>query len=553
MWMWAQADVCRPEGLCTTEKLNIWTWSFRSSWLQFIFCLLAVITACLAEYTVGDVAHYKGSETVRMYDHRQNDLWIQVVSPAAGVPLLVAAGWICSKSGRFAVILELLLLLFVIVGVVWVSVDSNVFIPLLAIQGSFVAPGLLAAAVLYMYESIPLGKRLVCMLSIPLSSSLARLISVSVNTVVANSRRYEILVDSNVIELASRAISANFGMLIGFAGLTGLVGLLFVRHDTALGLVARGYSADAFRALAGSGEAPMHKEVYIARVEAEEIREQPSLSGPIGLLVLLVAAQVTLATSFLDTFGHIAESAFLQSLDSSPIVVQSVQLGVVTLVSVVALILWLKVGQVRYLPSAMMVAAAIGAVVCASLPLPYPEAGRFAWLVSPPSAMVGLVCILLGLPLLEWTIWVLACDLFSSKRRPWGVFGVAALRGIFRTPIRYQLWADVFETGVFVAEAIYISLCSGFVMWAFYQTRWFDRSLLCVDDAESGWLESDERLRPAIVARDDSSEALLSEPLMSDPDWDPPLVDFSAAHGPTSSISPVSRSQIHSASVSRLN
>ena len=257
MWMWAQADVCRPEGLCTTEKLNIWTWSFRSSWLQFIFCLLAVITACLAEYTVGDVAHYKGSETVRMYDNRQNDLWIQVVSPAAGVPLLVAAGWICTRAGRFAVIMEQLLLLFVLTGAVWIWEDVNVFAPLLAIQTSFVAPGLLAAAVLYMYECIPLGKRLGCMLTIPVFSALARLISVAVTALVTNPTRHEIIVDAKVTQLAHRVINAHLGVLIGLGVSTCLVGIICVRRDTALGLVARGRSADAFSALTDSGAAPI--------------------------------------------------------------------------------------------------------------------------------------------------------------------------------------------------------------------------------------------------------------------------------------------------------
>lgn len=402
---------------------------------------------CLSEFTVDDVLYYK--ETVSSSLPRRHGnalLWVRVISPAAAAPLLAATGWICTRAGRFAVIMEQLLLLFVLTGAVWIWEDVNVFAPLLAIQTSFVAPGLLAAAVLYMYECIPLGKRLGCMLTIPLFNALARLISVAVTALVTNPTRHEIIVDAKVTQLAHRVINAHLGVLVGFGVSTCLVGVLLVRRDTALGLVARGRSADAFSALTDSGDAPMHKDVYMARVEAEKNRERPSLRfGPVGLLTLLVAAQAVLCTSFLETFRPVADAAICPLDVVSPVVGKSVELCAVAVVSLLALVLWLRVGQVRYLPSAIMVAASIGAVVCASLPLAYPEAHRFASQTSPPSAVVGVVGVQLGLPLLEWTIWVLANDLFSSKARPGGVFGVVALIGAFKALVRYQAWANVFS------------------------------------------------------------------------------------------------------------
>jgi hypothetical protein len=195
--------------------------------------------------------------------------------------------------------------------------------------------------------------------------------------------------------------------------------------------------------------------------------------------------------------------------------------GIVSIDMGAAFFLKRKLGQLRFLSSAALLTASLGAVVCTTSTSDRSSV-LHGWL------LFGMALINLAQPIVQFVLWMLVMDMLRPRHRPWGAFGLVAIDGSFRGVANLRLIHFWLEPETFVAEALFVALCSFAVLGAFYQARWFDRSLICMEDPEAGWLESDERLRSRLEFPSDTDPLLATETSVGD------LGLTRAPHGPTS-------------------
>ena len=424
-------------------------------------------------------------------------VWSEIVVPVASFPLVLATAWLSSRSGRFAVIIDLVVLMLGAAGGLWVSRSFALTVTLLGVVGNWTGPCLAALGAVFLYESVPMGHRLAWLVPLAVAAALAPLLAEGLVEVVTTETRRQVFTGDMVYAEADRALTTILGSVIGLGGFLCLFGLVFVRRDTPVSLVARGYPKEAFLILSANGsQSAMSEETFCKRCAQDESHHVgPVIWIAFGVLVLLGLLVEVLETAFLDLIGGQLRRTVIENQNVPSYLYPALRVGVVAVELVIVLAVRARVRHLKFLPSVTAGIGFVGTLICTSLLSSSMDLNYD----SPGTAVAGVSVIFLSHPVLEWCLWVLCLDLFGVRQRPLGALAVAGLRGLLDAVLRYfQNYQSSGKT-IFVIESVFVGVCCVVVLWAFYQTKWFDNSLLCVENAEEGWLESDQRMREALV------------------------------------------------------
>lgn len=518
-------NVCRPDGYNSAEKLISWAGFGWATFAQYVFiglCIWAGISgnACLTYVVYHPLQVWfeiPYEEILSQYAR-----WMNEAGPLFMVPLVILTGMGIGRLGRFATILILLTLSLCLFALVWKGANPSMTVAGFVLHQFWLFPSIALIAYIYCYEITPIKWRVPVMFGMSLVEPFGSLLIALANTLsLEDSSVVEVRPENfdntyyfdQALETAKGDARLRYCCIFVMATLgTALLASLLVRTDTCISLICRGRVGEAFDYLFKHGTEktnamdhaplPMTKEEF----RYNEIREESSSSMdfviilqiflfPIGLVCLATFAIVVVQDAVAGLYYYQMEDYLGEGFSHNMVPGMLAEFGAKTVGVVLAICMWLRLKDIRFIPAVGAIFAGIGALICSTVPNMHPNGSemRYSELSSPDTVVLGMVIMHVGLPVLKSCVNILVMDLFCNKSRGQGVMRFKAIELIsyagcytMTEHAKTQPWFFALCAAVIVSVGVLL-------LAAFYMTNWFEHSLLCRDpEVDACWLVSEK-------------------------------------------------------------
>jgi len=521
-------NIARPEGYSAAEKLLSWA---RLGWRHIgllSFVILAIMVGSSIPVLMDEVLASILLESLSTDEELERfELITRIYLGFPGSALYIVSGFLIQTyTGRFYGLMAVMFLTTLMSALMFLTnampagaVVIYTFCSYFGINAIFTMAGI------YSYESVPLKFRLIAVVCLSLGETLGMLVaSLADQTAIAGKPAEDLW----AIRGRMLAIVPSVLFVIA-AG----VGLAYTRRDTVLSRVnARGQAGPVYDALEREGvettsePIPMTKDEFEINTQKdlEDLDELRTLwgivkrasPGPMGCMIGVLLVQAIFNKIFFVHYYYRANdylgAGYAANYVPMMLLKHGTAMGGVSLA--VGLYVWLK--DIRFVPAAALLCAALGGVVCASVTVLDANGDPIQikdLMGSMPKITSGVAMMLFGRPLAMSLFKVMMMDMFTTENRIMGMFMFRAIEALFQGIVGA---CEVYlkkHHAFFIISGATITVVGAIVFAVMYTTQWFENSLVCRDpELDACWLiSSDQASVPVISSRDKISTGTSSK------------------------------------------
>ena len=518
----ANQNIARPEGYSAAEKLLSWA---RMSWrhtglLSFVF--LAVMTVYSLDLSLDEVSNsivsggVSDPDDLDLYDRYQREFSTYPVALLFGLTGVVVDKFI----GRFYG-LVIALCVTVLGGILMsvVNVGPAGAVVLYAVSSWYGIRFVYGMAAIYCYESVPLRFRLVVLIFLPLAETFGRLLMSLTDRLISEDKDEEEIWPTRK---RTMAIIPSVLFVITLA-----VGFFFNKKDTPLSYVnARSQAGTAFDLLVKEGVENTAEPIPMTRDEFEASTTKDldrlgnlrtlwgivkrALIGPVAVVASVLLAFMIFRKVLVPDYHYLTSDYLGEGYARNYIPMMLLENGTAIGGAALSIGLWFWIKDIRFLPAAGFMLAALGSVVCASVNTNAPEGYPYSFeelTGSMTKVTSGVAMILLGRPLAESLFRVIILDLFTTENRATGFFGARMIELIFSGIVSALAFHYRTEQMFIIICASLVTVVGAAIFAVFYTTQWFEHSLVFRDpELDACWLISAEEASRLMVDGSEPSE-----------------------------------------------
>lgn len=498
-------NLSRPDGYNLSEKLM--SWARMGWWHSLIFFFVAFCIAAVGSVSKGNMLYLNGiiQGTYNILDDFDLASWYKRFIDEFGLYILtvlfVVLGLLANRISRYAMLMGALALTLSLSPLTWVETHENAFtfgyLAVVVMGLSLIS----VAAYIYCYEWTPIKWRAPVVIAMATFETLGMFTVALVTSFLIDSFKG----DEEELQQFKDNLwkTINLSVLLP-AALAFVIGLA-IRADTPFSQIVRGFPGAVYDRLRNLGQANTSEPIPVSREEFVEVTQQEAalsmslkenLVSAVGPLCIICLSYLALGLSdrafkeyYEYQFQSILGDQYYYNFLPSIITEHCVSLGglVVTIGG------WWVWKDIRFVPATALLAIAIGALVCSTVEVVYPNMDGYPYyfkdLSSPNTVVVGYIAVLLGVTVVKATMRVLAMDLFTNSNRLQGMLILKAVELLCIALGNAWTLATINYSWCFVIIAAIIAIVSGVVFGAFYLTKWFDHSLICRDpETDACWL-----------------------------------------------------------------
>lgn len=476
------------------ERLMVWC---GLSW-RHIIIFGFLYTAILSMYAISDgiddtINNMYGVFGLVNEDIDAERLWIDNVLPSLGIPVIVGSGFLMMKYGRFIVIMSTLIIMALLSPLLIFPENYKMFSAGIVLVGIIFRSIVIGGIMIYAYETVPIKYRRVALISLSIFASLGKL-SFGIARWVSNNKGYGSDDEPDVIQ---SQLSVLLGIAIGATLLIAICWGAFVRKDSPVSLVVRGFERTVYRYLVSwrcetDPKPPMNEDDFVYQVEIERERSYMDFKTmcirkwPALLFLFLTGYSWQIADHvFLTPYKYVVFDYFEGQYDQNPIK-GLVVLNCCCLVGTIAAIIYtLRYRSITILPAFAMGFIFVGAAICSPIEAFYDGLDNKHGLGNPiefqflpmKQVLAGQVFMWIGYTLSQFIWGLLIVEIVPGTYRPVVVMAQMGFLEITNMAIkaiytRYK-WDG---RGLYIVASVWLGLIALSYMVVFVGTNWFSRA-----------------------------------------------------------------------------